>query len=117
MVEGDAEDIEMLVNNRSMVIEVIPHWEALEEFAEGRMKALRYAQTRQVPKTHTSDIWANKYSFQDAHNIVGGITKTFQAYWQSECDTMKDALVSMDEKGTGRIPLAKFYGTAINSDW
>merc|ERR1719301_409707 len=30
---------------------------------------------------------------------------------------MKDALVSMDEKGTGRIPLAKFYGTAINSDW
>lgn len=30
---------------------------------------------------------------------------------------MKDALVSMDELSTGRIPLAKFYSTAINSDW
>merc|ERR1719263_1368616 len=58
-----------------------------------------------------------KYSMQDAHDIAGGITRSFQSYWQSECESMKGALVSMDEKGTGRIPLAKFYGTAINSDW
>merc|ERR1719378_197350 len=30
---------------------------------------------------------------------------------------MKNALVAMDEKAIGRVPLAKFYGTAINSDW
>merc|ERR1719181_97575 len=101
----------------AMRLQLVPHWEALEAFAEGRMKALRYEQLQNQLKTHGHDIWANKFSFQDAHKIVGGITSTFQSFWRSECDTMKNALVSMDEKATGRIPLAKFYGTAINSDW
>jgi len=30
---------------------------------------------------------------------------------------MKSALVSMDEHNTGRVPLSKFYNTAINTDW
>jgi hypothetical protein len=30
---------------------------------------------------------------------------------------MKDALVSMDTRGTGRVPLSKFYNTAVNTDW
>jgi len=30
---------------------------------------------------------------------------------------MKSALVSMDSHSTGRVPLAKFYNTAINTDW
>lgn len=30
---------------------------------------------------------------------------------------MKSSLLSMDKHGTGRVPLAKFYNTAINSDW
>jgi hypothetical protein len=58
-----------------------------------------------------------KYSFQDAHRIVGGITRSFQSFWQSECETMKDALVSMDVRKTGRVPLSKFYNTAVNTDW
>lgn len=117
MVEGDAEDMEMLLANRTLVGEVVPHFEELVFFAEGRMKALRYAQQQKTPKSRSADMWANKYSFEDAHQIVGGITKSFQSYWQSECNSMKDALVSMDELSTGRIPLAKFYSTAINSDW
>jgi hypothetical protein len=30
---------------------------------------------------------------------------------------MKVALVGMDSRKTGRVPLAKFYNTAVNSDW
>jgi len=30
---------------------------------------------------------------------------------------MKSALVDMDSHHTGRVPLAKFYNTAINTDW
>merc|ERR1719146_406592 len=30
---------------------------------------------------------------------------------------MKEALVSMDKHNTGRVPLSKFYNTAINTDW
>lgn len=58
-----------------------------------------------------------RYSFNDAHEIAGGITRSFQSYWQSECDSMKSALVTMDSHHTGRVPLSKFYNTAINTDW
>lgn len=58
-----------------------------------------------------------KYSLQDAHEIAGGITRSFQSFWQSECESMKSALVGMDIHSTGRVPLAKFYNTAINADW
>merc|ERR1719502_1266960 len=58
-----------------------------------------------------------RYSFDDAHRIAGGITRSFQSYWQSECASMKSSLLSMDKYGTGRVPLAKFYDTAINTDW
>jgi hypothetical protein len=30
---------------------------------------------------------------------------------------MKDALVSMDTRHTGRVPLSKFYNYSINNDW
>merc|ERR1719214_509165 len=58
-----------------------------------------------------------KYSYADAHEIAGGITRSFQSFWQSECESMKNSLVMMDTQGTGRVPLAKFYNTAINTDW
>jgi hypothetical protein len=63
------------------------------------------------------DILSSEFSFDDAHQIVGGITKTFQTFWQSECEGMKDALVSMDKHHTGRVPLSKFYDFSMNHDW
>merc|ERR1719395_417519 len=30
---------------------------------------------------------------------------------------MKSALVNMDKDNTGRVPLGRFYDTAINTDW
>lgn len=117
MVEGDAEDIAMLLNNRTLIAEVVPHFENLMQFVEGRIKTLQYDHLHKARKGQSQNTWANKYSFEDAHEIVGGITRSFQSYWQSECDTMKNALVRMDEHNTGRVPLSKFYNTAISTDW
>jgi len=119
MVEGDARDMQMLLSNKTLTREVVPHFDFLVSFAEGRMKALQYSrqQDAQKMKGHASDTWDNKYSFEDAHEIVGGITQSFQTFWHSECESMKQALVSMDELNTGRVPISKFYSTAINTDW
>jgi len=117
MVEGEAEDIAMLLANRTLLAQVVPHYNELVTFAEGRMRSLQYAHIQKVPQKHGREIWENKYSFEDAHDIVGGITSSFQSYWQSECSSMKDALVSMDELSTGRVPLSKFYSIALNTDW
>jgi hypothetical protein len=86
----------------------LPHYHDLMKFAEGRIKTFDFE--RQQPL-------AMRYSFNDAHKIVGGITRNFQSYWESECQTMKAALVGMDSHSTGRVPLAKFYGTALDTDW
>jgi hypothetical protein len=122
MVEADPKDHAMLVKNRSFVAEVLPHYHSLMAFAEGQIKSFEYERQQQLGATKNSksqdgSAWEMKYSFQDAHAIVGGITRSFQSFWQSECESMKDALVSMDSRKTGRVPLAKFYNTAVNTDW
>jgi len=117
MVEADDEDLQVLMGNRSLMVEVVPHFEMLVKFAEGRIEALQFERQQHVPKGRAHDTWEAKYSFEDAHHIVGGITQTFQSYWQSECESMKSALVAMDTDSTGVVPLSKFYNTAINTDW
>jgi hypothetical protein len=92
------------------------------KFAAGRIKSFEFARQQSQPsvsvkKSTSKDAFAMKYSFEDAHEIAGGITRTFQSFWQSECESMKTALVGMDSHSTGRVPLAKFYNTALNSDW
>jgi len=68
-------------------------------------------------RSRGKDMMSRKFSFNDVHHIVGGITRTFQTFWQSECGAMKDALVSMDARHMGRVPLSKFYNFSINNDW
>merc|ERR1719473_1088651 len=87
------------------------------KFVEGRAKMLEFSRGKLLPKGRGRDIWTRTYSFEDVHEIVGGITTSFQAFWRSECDSMKDALVSMDKHATGRVPLTNFYNKAINTDW
>jgi len=110
MVDSSPEDHEILIRNRTIAAEVLPHYAELMKFGEGRIKAFEY-------ERQGKDAFSQWYSFGDAHKVVGGITRSFQSYWQSECDTMKTALISMDSHGTGRVPLSKFYNTAINTDW
>jgi hypothetical protein len=123
MVDADPEDHAMILANRTLAAEILPHYSQLMSFAEGRIKAFEYERQRNqimapsMKRSHRQDAWAMKYSPQDAHQIAGGITRSFQSFWQSECESMKSALVGMDIHSTGRVPLAKFYNTAINTDW
>jgi len=116
MVDADPEDQAMLLANRTLTAEILPHYKELMSFGEGRVKALDFARQHQ-PNGRGNDVFATRYSFEDVHQVVGGITRSFQSYWQSECDTMKNTLVDMDKYSTGRVPLAKFYGTGLDLDW
>lgn len=117
MVEGDEEDMKLLASNRTLTQEVVPHFEELIKFADGRIDTFLYARKQKAPTTHGKDVWNTRFSFADAHEIVGGITQSFASYWQSECDAMKLSLVAMDTHNTGRVPLSKFYNQAISTDW
>jgi hypothetical protein len=119
MIDASPEDHAALIGNRTLAAEILPHYHNVVKFAEGRIKSFDFArqQTAGDSKRRSADTFSMKYSFADAHKIVGGLTRNFQSYWQSECESMKSALVSMDTHSTGRVPLAKFYNTAINTDW
>jgi len=118
MVDAEPEDHAMLLADRTLAAKHLPHYHHLMQFVEGRIKTFDYE--RQHSKSiegQGRNAWSKKYSFEDAHKVVGGMTRSFQSYWQSECASMKEALMGMDKHSTGRVPLAKFYSTAINSDW
>lgn len=117
MMGTDEEGIRILLGNRTILEENFPHWLDLKGFVDGRVKTLNYDRG-QAPKSGFGQSLMNeRYTFDDAHEVVGGITRTFQHYWESECSSMKHQLVDMDRSSTGRVSLSDFYGTGMDQDW
>merc|ERR1719456_170289 len=57
------------------------------------------------------------YSFKDAQEVVGSITKGFASFWETECQNIKASLVTLDKDGTGRVTLSDFYGANTDGEW
>jgi len=119
MLGADEEGVSLIVNKSIPVTEIIPNWPLVVSFAHGKIKDLNYQRQRNAVASSRPghNALSPRYSFDDVHNVVGGITKSFASFWQSECDFMKGLLIGMDIHGTGRVPLSKFYGTALDSEW
>jgi len=117
MVSEDEDAVKVLLRNRTLLATSFPQWGSLKHFVEGRLKLLEFRNTQNPAAGMGMSIMERRYTFQDAHAVVGGITQTFQDFWQSECHTMKDQLVGMDRDGNGRIKLSDFYGTGLDKDW
>ncbi|CAJ1406537.1 unnamed protein product [Effrenium voratum] len=108
--------ISVLGNNRELA-EIFPHWDFILKFVRGQIQALQHQ--RQTPVSSArkgGNALLKRFSFEDAHTVVGGITKSFASFWESECRAMKHKLVTLDRKRTGRVPLAKFYGKSLKDD-
>jgi hypothetical protein len=121
MVDAVPEDHARLLANDTLAAEVLANYQEIVHYFQGRIKTFERERQQKMAtdasRSHGGDILSSKFSFDDAHQIVGGITRSFQTFWQSECESMKDALVSMDKRHTGRVPLSKFYNFSINNDW
>jgi hypothetical protein len=51
------------------------------------------------------------YSFAEASNMVVNLAENYGKWQNADCADMKQHLMSLDTKGTGRIPLDTFYKT------
>jgi hypothetical protein len=109
----DQEGIQILMRNRTLLSQAFPHWKDLVGFAEGQLKTLEFARRSGGHR----DALTGEFSFDEAHAVVGAITKSFSSFWESECASMKSQLVDMDSLGNGRVKLSKFYGTGLDADW
>merc|ERR1719247_2531968 len=115
---GEDSDIEA---NMSQLEDVVPHWREISGLALGQIQSLNYRRLRDPTSPARpnagSDAFARRFTFDDAHMVVGSITRSFGPYWEGVCQEMKGALVKMDKKGTGRVKLSSFYGGALDSEW
>merc|ERR1719383_729333 len=119
MLADDEEGIKLVLQKKAFMKDIIPHWDQILAYLDGRAKQVIH-QREQRPRDSSKEghnALAPYFSFADAHGIVGGITKSFASFWESECSVMKAALVKMDIHNTGRVPLSKFYSTALDTEW
>eukprot|EP00928_Gymnodinium_smaydae_P042064 TRINITY_DN2838_c0_g10_i1.p1 TRINITY_DN2838_c0_g10~~TRINITY_DN2838_c0_g10_i1.p1 ORF type:complete len:613 (+),score=139.75 TRINITY_DN2838_c0_g10_i1:110-1840(+) len=113
----DSATITYLLNNRAQLDASIPHWSSISHLARGLVKSMEFHRNREPRSGHGVEAMSNTYSFDDAHETVADITKTFGSFWETECRSMKAALVSIDRSGTGRVPLSEFYGSKVEGEW
>ncbi|CAK9052005.1 unnamed protein product, partial [Durusdinium trenchii] len=114
------DDIVSVLGNNKELAQVFPHWDQLLKFVAGQISALDFERQKrpQSAPRWGGNFFQRRYSFEDAHSVVGGITSSFASFWESECRAMKQKLVTLDRKRTGRVPLSKFYGKSItDAEW
>jgi len=117
MIGEDQESLNILLTNRVVLAQSIPHWRQISSFAEGMIKSMEFSRQRAPQPGHGLVAMTQTYSFDEAHEAVGAITKTFASYWETECQTIKSSLVALDKTGTGRISLSDFYGANADGEW
>lgn len=116
MLGEDQQSIKILLRNRTLLESGFPHWKSIKHYVDGRVRMMDFKRARK-PDGHGRTLMDGRYTFDDVHEVVGGITQSFQLFWESECAAMKEQLVDMDRDGTGRVRLSDFYGTGLDKDW
>eukprot|EP00413_Alexandrium_margalefii_P033398 CAMPEP_0204579452 /NCGR_PEP_ID=MMETSP0661-20131031/43489_1 /ASSEMBLY_ACC=CAM_ASM_000606 /TAXON_ID=109239 /ORGANISM="Alexandrium margalefi, Strain AMGDE01CS-322" /LENGTH=571 /DNA_ID=CAMNT_0051588461 /DNA_START=92 /DNA_END=1807 /DNA_ORIENTATION=+ len=119
MMGDDQESVKILLSNQSLLGEHVPHWDKIVKYVRGEVALLDFQRQRTPAKLSRPghNALSQRYSYEDAHHVVGGITSSFASFWQSECSDMKLSLVGMDPGNTGRVPLSKFYSSGLDSEW
>jgi hypothetical protein len=117
MMGDDPELVQLLLSNQSLLEEEVPHWSDIRSMAQGLAKSLQFERQSRPQPGHGLVAMEQRYSFDDAHEVVGAITKSFGSYWESECQSIKQSLSALDKRGTGRVQLSDFYGANSDGEW
>lgn len=84
------------------------------DYAEGQIQSLSFRRQQSPKRGRSKEAWSMQYSFEDSLEIVTSTTNSLGSFFvQGWCSSMKEALVGMDPRGMGRVPLSKFYGDAV----
>jgi len=117
MFSYDEETMTEILNSRGSAEEFVNHWHATLGLVQGMVKSMELSRQRAPATGQGNAILTRSYSFDDAHEVVGLLTRSFGSYWETECQATKQALVDMDTSGTGRVLLKDFYGSNLDGEW
>jgi len=82
MMGEDTRGINILLRNRTLLDSHFPRWNDVKQFVEGRLKTLEFERSNKVKPEFGASLMDKRFSFSDAHEVVGAVTKTFQDFWQ-----------------------------------
>jgi len=117
MLGDDQEGAHLLLRDRKMLDEHIPHWQAIMGMVQGTVRALEFNRQRapRLGAAHTT--FHQKYSFEDALEVAGNVGRNFAFFWESQCQDIKTSLLALDDTGSGRVRLPDFYGANKEGEW
>jgi len=70
-----------------------------------------------IERTRTSPFKLGTTDFSAASQVVQKIGEQFGRFQSQQCYSMKDALLAIEDRDSGRVPLARFHGQGIASVW
>jgi len=85
--------------------EVFGFWHDTQEFVRG------------IRSQVTASLTSKELSFTTLAKVVELVGEQFGTFQNSECTQMKQSLMKMGDRGTGRVKLADFYKPALDGAW
>jgi len=93
---------EELVSQRESITQVYPSWPATQQF-------LLDVYESTAPKRE-------ELAFENIATVIEEIGERYGRWQDHECQSLKAQLLEMEDRGTGRVRLADFYGGAVHGD-
>eukprot|EP00928_Gymnodinium_smaydae_P060902 TRINITY_DN447_c1_g1_i1.p1 TRINITY_DN447_c1_g1~~TRINITY_DN447_c1_g1_i1.p1 ORF type:complete len:599 (-),score=108.42 TRINITY_DN447_c1_g1_i1:105-1688(-) len=116
-LHGDPQSVRILLSQPSLLQEHIPQWDAIRALITGLLKHMEFFRQRSPRVGSGFNTLMQRYSFDDAHQVVASLTRTFGSFWDTECQSVKASLVALDRTGTGRVALSDFYAANAKGEW
>jgi len=121
-VEGLARVEQM---ERSELEKKMRRWGNFFTLAEGHIWAfeqqhLHAAASKRAHGSGMREFWnplRPLFSFADAQAVISSISTQFGRYWETECEGLMQVALRSERPGTGRLPLASFYNSALGGEW
>jgi len=88
------------------------NWQMLVEFEQDAVWNYLYKH-----RNYINPFVAEKFTFEAASEIVEDMAKDYGKWQNSECQQMKDDLLSLDADGSGLVPLSTFYSQPDTADY
>jgi len=102
---------EMVKQERDEIEEVYPSWTESQKFSHGVMDEFFTANSAD------DEFAPEQVTFNATAKIVEEIGERYGRWQDVECHDLKGALMKMENPGTGRVPLKRFYGDALDGAW
>jgi len=110
-VNTSSTSIATIKQHAANIEKVYPSWIESTEFT-------RKVQ-REVVSAHSADsaFAGDRLSFNATSRVIEEIMERYGRWQDSECKSLKTALMGLEDRGTGRVLLKDFYGSAQGGAW